>query len=156
MATPYVDVVSLIRAAIGDFGVRDADGTLIANSNDYNSIDINSVITLALLKFSTYSGDGTNITPTVANDNDLGAITYYSALILVLPGGPFTLESPNMRYILRENVELISYLLGQMQFFIQQGAVLPSIWGAWDQLINEGQLVADRKTEATRSYSSSN
>ena len=155
MATPYTTVENLARAALGDFGVRDSNGDIVPNSQDYASEDIVKVITLALLRFEDYSGDGADITPTIANDNDLGSISYYVALTLVLPAGPFTLESPNMRYILRENHELLSSLLGNMQYFLGLGAVVPAMWGAWDQLYNQPELVANRQVAAIGSYPTS-
>lgn len=152
MATSYSSVRTLVRAAIGDFGIRDSQGNVVSNSQDYHDDDIDGVITFALLKFKDYSGTGSEITPTFASDNDTGAVACYVGLILVLPGGTFSLEAPNMKYWVQENKALISHLLGQMAYFLNQGDIRPSIWGALDQFYNEGQLIADRIVEAVGSY----
>lgn len=152
MATPYTDIISHVRAAIGDFGVRDAAGSIVQYSHDYHNDDISSVITFALLKFSDYSGNGINITPTLATNNDIGALACYVAVLLVLPGGTFSMETPNMRYWVQANQELIAHLLGLMEHFLDAGDVRPSIWGALDQLYNEGALLSARITEAVGAY----
>ena len=128
-ATAYSVMIPLIRAAIGDIG---------------------ATLTLCLLRFSEYTGDseGATITPAIANDNDKGAIACYVALILVLPGGTFSLDTPNMKYWVQSNKELISHLLNQIAYFLNEGDVRPSIWGALDQLYNEGILISDRLVEA--------
>ena len=148
MTTAYSSIRSLTRAAIGDFGIRDSAGNVVSNSQDYHDDDIDDVITLTLLNFPDYTGDGTDVTPTFANDNDKGAVALLAALNLVLPAGTFSLETPNMKYWVQSNKELIAHLLGQVQNFLDDGEILPEIWGALDQRYNEGQLIADRITEA--------
>jgi len=138
----------LIRAALGDFGIRDSSGDVVAQSQDFHDDDINSTITLTLLRFADYSGDGENITPAFANDNDQGAVTYYVALILVLPAGTFSLDTPNMKYWVQANLELISHMIGQIGYFLNEGDLRPSINGALDQLYNEGVLITNRVSEA--------
>lgn len=152
MSTNYSDIITLVRAAIGDFGVRDAEGNIITYSYDYHDDDIAAVITLVLLRFEDYSGNGSVITPTLATDNDKGAIAYYVALILVLPGGTFSMEAPNMRYWVQANVELISHLVGELKYFMDDGDLSPSIWGALDLAYNEGLVVADRIIESVGAY----
>ena len=148
MATEYSDVRSLVRAAIGDFGIRDSAGAVLSNSQDFHDDDIDDVIDLSMLRFPDYTGDGENITPTFVSDNDKGAVALYVALMLVLPAGTFSLEAPNMKYWVQSNQELISHLIGQLQYFFNEGDVRPSIWGALDQFYNEGVLIANRITEA--------
>ena len=148
MTTAYSEIRGLARAAIGDFGIRDSAGNVLSNSQDFHSDDIDDVIDLSMLRFPDYSGDGTDITPTFANDNDKGAVALYVALMLVLPAGTFSLEAPNMKYWVQSNKELLSHLIGQLQYFFNEGDVRPSIWGALDQLYNEGTLIANRITEA--------
>jgi len=148
MATAYSTITASIRAAIGDFGIRDATGAVISNSQDFHSDDIGSVITNALYQFPTYTGDGTEITPTIANDNDEGAIVYVVALLLALPGGTWSLEAPNMKYWKQTNQEMIAFFWGQIKYFMDGGSVEPALWGTLDQAYNEGILVADRIKEA--------
>ncbi len=148
MTTPYSDVRALTRAAIGDFGIRDSDGNVVSNSYDFHDDDIDDVISLSMIRFPDYSGDGTDITPTFTSDNDKGAVALYVALMLVLPAGTFSLETPNMKYWVQSNKELISHLIGQLQYFFNEGDIRPSIWGALDQFYNEGVLIANRITEA--------
>ncbi len=152
MATAYADIISLVRAALGDFGIRDHQGNVVSNSQDYADDDISSVITLVLLRFPDYSKDGTNIEPSLASDNDTGALSYYVALVLALPGGTFSMETPNMKYWVQANKEFISHLLGEAKYYLDGGDAGSSIWGALDQLYNEGQLIADRITEAVGNY----
>lgn len=152
MSTSYSDIITLVRAAIGDFGVRDAQGNIVQYSYDFHDDDISAVITLVLLRFSGYGGDGTNITPTLATDNDKGAVAYYVALILVLPGGTYSLEAPNMRYWVQANLELISHLIGELKYFMDDGDLSPSIWGALDQAYNEELVLADRIIESVGAY----
>ena len=144
MATSYSDVRTLVRAAIGDFGIRDSAGNVVSNSQDYHDDDVDDVITLTLLKFSDYSGDGSDITPTFANDSDKGAVALLVGLNLILPAGTFSMETPNMRYWVQSNKELIAFLWGQIEQFLGAQDIRPEIWGALDQLYNEGVLVADR------------
>ncbi len=148
MTTPYSDMRPLIRAAMGDFGIRNSSGDVVSQSQDFHNDDIDSTITLTLLRFAEYSGDGTDITPTFVNDNDQGAVAYYVALILVLPAGTFSLDTPNMKYWVQANQEMIAHLLGLIEYFLKSGDIRPSIWGSLDQLYNEGILVANRVSEA--------
>ncbi len=133
---------------MGDFGIRNSSGDVVSQSQDFHNDDIDSTITLTLLRFAEYSGDGTDITPAFANDNDQGAVAYYVALILVLPAGTFSLDTPNMKYWVQANNELISHMLGQIAYFLNEGDLRPSINGALDQLYNEGTLVANRVAES--------
>ena len=154
MSTDYADIIPLIRAAIGDFGIRDEQGNIVTRSQDFHDDDIDKVLTLILLKFPDYTGDTTlrTVTPSLANDNDTGALAYYVAMVLVLPGGTFSIDAPNMKYWVQANQELISHLLGEVKYFLNAGDVSPSIWGALDQYYNEGLLIADRITEAVGNY----
>lgn len=148
MSTAYSVIIAHTRAVIGDFGIRDASGSIVTYSQDYHDDDIKSTITFVLLKFSDYSGNGTEITPTLASDNDIGALACLVALTLVLPGGTFSLEAPNMKYWAQANLELIAHLLGQIEYFRDAGDIRPSIWGSLDQMYNEGTLIANRVSEA--------
>jgi len=150
--TAYTVIIPLIRAAIGDFGIRDAQGDVVQYSQDYHDDDIVLTINLALLRFSNYSGDGTDITPEFASDNDKGAVAVFVALLLVLPGGAFSIDTPNMKYWHQVNQELIAHLLGMLKHFMDDGDLRPSIWGVLDQMYNEGSLVADRISEAVGAY----
>ncbi len=154
MATDYADIIPLIRAAIGDFGIRDEQGDIVTRSQDFHDDDIDTVLTLTLLKFPDYTGDTAlrTITPSLANDNDTGALAYYVALLLALPAGTFSMEAPNMKIWAQANQELLSHLLGQIKYYMDAGNVSPSIWGALDQYYNEGKLIADRITEAVGNY----
>ena len=152
MATSYEDVRDLARAAIGDFGIRDSNGAVITNSQDYHDDDIDKVINLVLLKFGDYSGDGSNITPSFATDSDKGAVSCYVALMLVLPGGTFSLEAPNMKYWVQANKELISNLLGLIKGFLDNEDLGPEIWGTLDLAYNQGIVLADRIAEAVGEY----
>lgn len=146
--TAYSAIIPHIRAAIGDFGIRDAEGNIVTYSQDFHDDDITSTIKFVLLRFSDYSGGGESISPALASDNDIGALACYVALVLILPGGTFSLEAPNMRYWAQANQDLIAHLLGQIDYFLRGGDIRPSIWGALDQLYNEGTLVANRISEA--------
>jgi hypothetical protein len=146
MTTPYSDIISLSRGAIGDFGVRDAQGDVEANSQDFADDDISTVIDLSLLKFPDISGTAGEISPTL-NDNSKGALAYCVALALALPGGTYSMDSPNLKYWTQSNKELISHLLGQMQYYLEEGDVSPSIWGSLDLAFNECQVLAARATE---------
>ena len=148
----YSDLYGMLRTAIGDRGIYDSTGTVVTNSNDFQDTQIDSAIDLALLDFTTYSGASQAISPTIANDNDKGAIVYYAALLLALPEGPYALDTPNMRLRISANKELIWWLLGRLHQFINAGGVRPKIWGALDQLRNEGVMVADREAEAIGAY----
>ena len=154
MSTSYSDIIPLIRAAIGDFGIRDAQGNIVTYSHDFHDNDIATVLTLVLLKFPDYTGDTSakTVTPSLANDNDTGALAYYVAMTLVLPGGTFSMDAPNMKVWVQANTELISHLLGQIKYYMDAGDVSPSIWGALDLYYNEGLLIADRITEAVGNY----
>ncbi len=149
MPTAYTDLIPLIRAAIGDFGIRNAQGDVVQYSQDFHDDDISSVITLVMLRFLDYSGNGTEITPSLANDNDTGAVSYYAALFLALPGGTYSLDAPNLKYWVKTNVELLSNLLGQIKYYSDSGGNLASsIWGTLDQLYNEPVLVSNRIADA--------
>ena len=152
MTTPYTEIVPLSRAAIGDYGVRNALGVVQANSYDNHADDITLAINYILLMLPDYSGNGTVITPTLATDNDKGALATCVALILVLPNGTFSMDAPNMKYWTQANTELLSYLLGRINYFMSAGDVSPSIWGTLDQYYNQGQLIADRITDAVGNY----
>lgn len=152
MATAYTVIIPLIRAAIGDYGIRDASAVIIQFSEDFHDTDIGKAIDLALLQFTAYSGDGTQITPSIADDLDKGAIVYYVALVLALPAGTWSLEAPNMKYWNQENANLIAFLYGMTKYFIDRGSAEPEIWGALDVAYNENKLVADRITEAIGAY----
>ena len=52
MSTDYADIIPLIRAAIGDFGIRDEQGNIVTRSQDFHDDDIDKVLTLILLKLS--------------------------------------------------------------------------------------------------------
>jgi len=150
MTTAYSEVRTLTRAAIGDFGIRDSAGNVVSQSQDFHNDDIDDVITLTLLKFSDYSSaeSESEITPTFATDNDKGAFALIVGLTLVLPAGTFSLETPNMKYWTQANKEFYAYLLGQIEQFLEANDIRPEIWGTLDQYYNEGQLIADRITEA--------
>lgn len=148
MSTPYTDIIPLVRAVVGDFGTRDQQGNLEPNSFDYDDASISSTLTLALLKYSSFSGDGTDVTPSITTDNDLGSIAYYTALLLSLPDGEFSLHVPNMKYFRKANENLLANILGELSNFNDDGTPLPATWGVWDAVLNEGRLVADRYRSA--------
>ncbi len=147
MATAYSVIRDFARAAIGDFGVRDEQGNVVSQSKDYHDDDIDSVISLKLKRFPDHSVSDSAISPTLTS-NEEGALSYYVAICLALPAGTFSIEAPNMKYWVQANLELISHLYGQIVYFMDSGDIRPSIWGALDQYYNEGQLIADRVTEA--------
>ena len=148
MPTPYTDIIPLVRAVVGDFGTKDQQGNLEPYSFDYDDASISSTLTLALLKYPSFSGNGTQVTPEITTDNDLGSITYYTALLLALPEGEFSLHVPNMKYFRKANENLLANILGELSNFNDDGAAMPATWGVWDKALNEGKLVADRYRSA--------
>lgn len=151
MATPYSDLRPLIRAAVGDFGVRDSNGDVIANKNDYADADVDAVISLTLLEIPGFSGDGTEITPTISTDDETGLIAWLSALYLALPNGPYSLEAPNMRYVQGANDNLLANLYGKYQQFLNTGDV-SAIFGTYDLLFNAGTMVSNRVQEVINEF----
>ncbi len=147
MATAFSVIRDFARAGIGDFGVRDEDGNVITLSQDFHNDDIDTVIRLQLKRFPDHSEDDSTVTPTLTS-NEEGAFAYRVAILLALPAGTFSIEAPNMKYWVQANLELISYLYGQLKYYLDSGDIGPSIWGALDQAYNEGQLIADRVSEA--------
>ena len=149
MSTPYTDIIPFVRAATGDFGTKDQQGTLEPNSYDYDDETISLTINLALLKYPSFSGDGTDITPEVTADNDKGSIAYYTALLLVLPAGTFTLDVPNLHYRQVANQDLLANILGELSYYNNEGAAMPATWGSIDKALNEGRLIANRLETAS-------
>lgn len=148
MSTPYADLYPLIRAAVGDRGVRDPNGDLKPNTFDYANDDIAPVITLALLEIPKFSGDGTDITPTISTDDEKGLIAFLSALYLALPDyALYSLEVPNLRYVKGANELLIANLYGKYKMYLESGGDLTTIFGTYDLLFNAGQLVFNRVQE---------
>jgi hypothetical protein len=147
MSTPYTELYPLIRAAVGDRGVRDGNGDLKPNTFDYADDDIAPVITLALLEIPDFSGDGTDITPTISTDDEKGLICFLSALYLALPNGPYSLEVPNMRYVQGANENLVANLYGKYKMYLESGGDATYISGTYNLLFNAGQLVSNRVQE---------
>ena len=144
MATPYSDLRSLIRAVVGDFGVKDNNGNVIANRNDYDDGDVDTIITLTLLEIDGFSGDGTNITPTISTDDEKGLIIFLSALYLALPNGQYSLEVPNMIYRQAANDNLIANILGKFKMYQDRNGDRTALFGTYDLLFNADILVSNR------------
>jgi hypothetical protein len=72
---------------------------------------------------------------------------------MVLPGGTFSMDLPNMKYWKQANQDLLSSLLGEIMYFMDGGDITPSIWGTLDQCYNEGQIISDRIVQAVGNYS---
>lgn len=76
MATAYSTLYPHLRVILGD--------TDVSIQRWSNSV-LDDAIEAALLQSADYSGDGTQINPSVADDDDLALILYRAAQILVNP-----------------------------------------------------------------------
>lgn len=143
----YATLYPFCRVLVGDRGVRDADGNILANSFDYANGDIDAALDMALLEIPDYTSTGQDTIPDLATDDDKGLLVAVAALYLATPDGPFSIETPNMKLRISENKDLLALLFGKIAKFADgDQSDVPAIWGAWDQLQNEGQLIGDRLT----------
>ena len=143
----YDTLYPFCRLLVGDRGVRDADGEVLVHSHDYADEDIDAALDMALLEMPDYTSIALDTLPDLASDDDKGLLVSIAALYLATPDGPFSIETPNMKLRISENKDLLALLFGKIAKFADgDQSDVPAIWGAWDQLQNEGQLIGDRLT----------
>jgi len=147
MATSYTDLYPLIRAVVGDFGVKDNNGDTIPNRNDYDDGDVDAVIDLTLLEIPNFSGDGTDITPTISTDDEKGLIIFLAALYLALPNGPYSLELPNMSYRQSANDNLIANIYGKYRKYLDSNGDTSALFGTYNLLFNANRIISNRVQE---------
>lgn len=152
MATAYSVLRPFIRAVVGDFGVKDNNGNVISNRNDYDDADVDAVISLTLLEITDFSGDGLEVTPTISTDDEKGLIIFLAALYLALPNGPYSLEVPNMTYRQSANDNLIANILGKFKMYQDRNGDRTVIFGVYDLLFNTGRLVSNRIQEVINEF----
>ena len=143
----YDTLYPFCRLLVGDRGVRDAGGEVLDHSHDYADEDIDAALDMALLEMPDYTSIALDTLPDLASDDDKGLLVSIAALYLATPDGPFSIETPNMKLRISENKDLLALLFGKIAKFADgDQSDVPAIWGAWDQLQNEGQLIGDRLT----------
>lgn len=147
MATAYSVLRPFIRAVVGDFGVKDNNGDVIANRNDYDDADVDAVISLTLLELPDFSGDGSEVTPTISTDDEKGLIIFLAALYLALPNGPYSLEVPNMTYRQSANDNLIANIYGKYRKYLDNNGDTTALFGTYNLLFNTERLVSNRIQE---------
>ncbi len=115
MSVNYSDLYSFIRAAAGDFGDYDSDGTLVANSNLFANLMIDNTITLLLLEDATYSkvSGSDAVTPDFTTDTAKALFCYQCALSLVVSD---TLKEHRNREasFRRDRTELLANIIGKI------------------------------------------
>ena len=138
MATTVIsDLYEYVRSIVGDNGVYDASGNVVANSYYWHNNVIKSAIKLVVLDTSSFSVTNDDyITPQLSNRYDMRFIIYSAALMLLLPERDKSIKTPHFTITKDDLEKQIGYIWSQIEKSMNSGNIAYSSDGSLTHMYN--------------------